>query len=344
MTRVWLAGLLLMAAASCSSQPQPQGVHTLRYATPYPPHHPFSRADQRWIDHVHAASSGALRIDSFWSGTLTSSDQSVLELRHGVADVAAIQPIYERGGTHVLRTQTGFYAGARSFDDQVSVYKCLAERFPAFGGELSGLTVLAVQGGNLPGIVTRNVRVDSLRALAGLRLRAPSELMELLKTLGADPVNMPMANVYAALARGIIDGVVAPLDALRSLHLAEVAHHFTRLSIPRGAYPARAIRNDRLQALPAQLQAIMRESGSVWEAALARELTHAEAGGLTYAAEHGIELSDLPAQDQQSFYRAYNTAARARARSHELEAVFEAAQRWVATLQTGSTRLDCSGG
>jgi TRAP-type C4-dicarboxylate transport system substrate-binding protein len=334
---------------ACSAQRQPDRVYTLRYATPYPPQHPFSRADQRWIDHVQATSHGALHIDTFWSGMLTSSDQSVLELKHGVADVAAIQPIYERGGAHVLRTQTGFYAGARSFGEQVSVYKCLAERFPAFGGELSGLTVLAVQGGNLPGIATRDARIRSLSDLTGLRLRAPSELMELLKSLGADPVNMPMGDVYASLARGVIDGVVAPLDALRSLHLAEVARNFTRMAIPRGAYPARAIRNASLERLPAPLQILVRDSSAVWEAALAHELTQAEAAGLRYATEHNIAVSDLPDSDRAAFHQAYNQAARARARSLQGgEAIFSAAQTWVAALQTpqgdriGPSSLKCN--
>jgi TRAP-type C4-dicarboxylate transport system substrate-binding protein len=237
----------------------------------------------------------------------------------------------------VLRTQTGFYAGARSFAEQVTVYKCLAQRFPEFDSELAGLSVLAVQGGNLPGIVTRDRAVRSLQDLVGLRLRAPTELMDLLKTLGADPVNMPMADVYASLARGVIDGVVAPLDALRSLHLAEVAHNFTRLAIPRGAYPARAIRNERLQALPALLQAIVRDSGASWEAALERELTQAQGAGLAYAKEHGIVLNDFPEADQQAFDRAYNTAASARADGLRAlgvdgNAIFDAAQR-----QLGST-------
>jgi TRAP-type transport system periplasmic protein len=335
-----LSSLLLLLAA-CAAAPEP-GTHTLRYATPYPPQHPFSRADQLWIDHVEAASRGALQIDAFWSGMLTSSDQSVIELRHGVADIAAIQPIYERGGTRVLRTQTGFYAGARGFSDQVAVFKCLAERFPVFGGELSGLTVLAVQGGNLPGIVTKNMRVQRLRDLSGLRLRAPSELMELLEALGADPVNMPMGDVYASLARGVIDGVVAPLDALRSLHLAEVAHDFTRLSIPRGAYPARAIRDARLHALPAHLQQLLLDSGKVWEAALANELARAQAGGQSYAREHGIRLNDFPDAEQLAFDQAYNRAAQARARALHIKdvdgpAVFEAAQRWVKQLQSDTT-------
>lgn len=321
--------LLLLALAACAAKPAPEGVFTLRYASPYPPQHPFSRADQAWIDHIQKASHGALRIDAFWSGMLTSPDQSVIELRHGVADIAAIQPIYERGGTQTLRTQTGFYAGARNFDEQVAVYKCLAQRFPEFGHELEGLTVLAVQGGNLPGIVTRDRPVRSLLDLKGLRLRAPNELMALLKTLGADPVNMPMSDVYASLARGVVDGVVAPLDALRSLHLAEVAHEFSRLTIPRGAYPARAIRNQRLQTLPAPLQSMLLASAAVWEAALARELVQAQAGGLTYAKQHGIRLSDFPAEDQLAFDRAYNTSALDRARTlHSGQAIFEAAQHW----------------
>ena len=349
MTRLW--ALLLLTAAACGAPPLPDGVYTLRYATPYPPQHPFSRADQRWIDHVQAASQGKLRIDTFWSGMLTSSDQSVLELRHGVADVAAIQPIYERGGAHVLRTQTGFYAGARDFREQVSVYKCLAERFAAFDAELPGLSVLAVQGGNLPGIATRDAPIRSLSDLAGLRLRAPSELLELLQSLGADPVTMPMSDVYASLARGVIDGVVAPLDALRSLHLAEVAHYFTRMAIPRGAYPARAIRNESLARLPAAMQRIIKESRPVWEAALARELSQAEAAGLTYAAEHQIAVSDLPAPDQAAFNKAYNKAARTRARAlQNAEAIFDAAQTWVAALRAetpqgdrnGSASLNCN--
>src|SRR6185312_1726559 len=136
-------------------------------------------------------------------------------------------------------------------------------------------------------------------------------------------------------------GVVAPLDALRSLHLAEVAHHFTSLAIPRGAYPARAIRDARLQALPAPLQTLIKDSGSIWESALARELSQAQAAGKSYASEHGISVSDFPAQDQQAFYEAYNKAARAHARELQTsgkkgvdgEAIFGAVQGWIARMQ-----------
>jgi TRAP-type transport system periplasmic protein len=327
----WLAAWGLLACAQPSAQ---RATWTLRYATSYPPQHPFSRADKTWIDHVHAASRDRLRIDPFWSGSLLSSDQTLIELRHGIADVGAITPIYARGGAHALRTQAGFYAGAATFETQIATYKCLAQRFPVLNAELAGLRVLAVQGGNPPGVVTRDRPVHALRDLAGLRLRAPSELIDVLHTLGVDPVNMPMGDVYSALAKGVIDGVIAPPDSLRALHLAEVGRYYAQLAIPRGAYPSRAISTQALERLPEDLQAIVLASGQVWEAALAKEVGAALQGGRRYALEQGMQFTDVPDTEQRAFAAAYNTAARQSARrlaerGIDGTAMFDSAQTFI---------------
>ncbi len=331
----WPAALLLIAA--CAGATPERGVHVLRYATPYSPQHPFSRADKTWIEHIEKVSNGQLRIDPFWSGSLLSSDQSLIELRHGVADAGAIQPIYAKGGAHAVRTQAGFYSGALTFEQQVSVYRCLERHYPVLRQELAGLEVLAVQGGNLPGIVTRTKPVERISDLNGLRLRAPSELMQVLRSLGADPVNMPMGDVYASLAKGVIDGVVAPPDALRALHLAEVAQHYAELAIPRGAYPSRAIRAAAFEALPAGLRQLLRDSGRVWEAALARELEQALEVGKTYAKKHGMRFNTLPSGDQQAFAKAYNRASASQAKALDAHgvngsAMFAGAQLWIEAM------------
>ena len=38
----------------------------------------------------------------------------MIELRHGVADIGLITPIYVKGGAHLIRIQSGFYSGADS--------------------------------------------------------------------------------------------------------------------------------------------------------------------------------------------------------------------------------------
>lgn len=311
----WLVLLPLLLVGGCTVRDPNPGGFELTYATPYPPTHPFSRADQRWIDFVEERSEGRLRIRPFWGGTLLSADQSVIEIRHGVADVGLITPIYMRGGMHASRAQAGFYGGVQTMEDQVAVLKCAAREFPVFSAELKGLRVLALQGGNFPGVLTRSRPVRTLDDLRGLRLRTQSETIDVLRRLGADPVDMPMGEVYSALAKGVIDGVVAPADTLRALHLAEVGSYFTELRISRGSYPARAMSLRSWERLPPDLQSILVESQVVWERALMDEVERGQRVGYEFGRERGIELIPISAEDQQRFDAISRQSALDRARS-----------------------------
>jgi TRAP-type C4-dicarboxylate transport system substrate-binding protein len=113
-----------MLLAGCARPPEP-GVTELVYATPYSPGHPFSRADQRWMRFVEERSGGSLRIRPSWSGALLSSEHSLVELRHGVADIGLITPIYVKGGAHLIRMQSGFYSGVTTIEQQVALYHWL---------------------------------------------------------------------------------------------------------------------------------------------------------------------------------------------------------------------------
>jgi TRAP-type C4-dicarboxylate transport system substrate-binding protein len=306
--RSWLAAVLLIAGCTSGtddSDVSDSAVTELLYATPYSPTHPFSRADQRWIDFVETQSNGRLRIRPSWSGALLSSEHSMLELRHGVVDIGLITPIYVKGGVHLIRTQSGFYSGVHGIEEQVALYHCLAGHYPQFERELEGLKILAVQGGSLPGLVTRGRAVTSLDDLDGLRIRVPSELLNVMRELGADPVNMPMGDVYSALAKGIIDGVVAPTDTFRALHLAEVADYYTPLAVPRGAYPARAIGAERWLELSAAERDVLEASIPIWEAALADENRRALDEGWLYALEQGVVELAISAEDQARFDTLY---------------------------------------
>lgn len=301
--------VVALLLAGCSSGTHDSAVTELVYATPYSPTHPFSRADRRWIDFVEAASGGTLRIRPSWSGALLSSEHSMIELRHGVVDIGLITPIYVKGGAHLIRMQSGFYSGVQSIEQQVALYRCLADGHPQFARELEGLEILAVQGGSLPGIVTRERPVQSLADLEGLRIRVPGELLSVMRDLGADPVNMPMGEVYSALAKGIIDGVVAPTDTFRALHLAEVAKYYTPLAVPRGAYPARAIGAERWRQLTAAEREVLEAAIPVWEAALAEENRRALEEGWQYALAEGVIELTISAEDQARFDELYSFEA-----------------------------------
>jgi TRAP-type transport system periplasmic protein len=341
--------VLSATATACGAgHPEIQGEatrHQLRYATSYSPGHPFSRADITWIRHVEGTSGGRLRIQPHWSGSLLSADHGMIEIRHGVSDIGLITPIYSRGGTHALRAQSGFYGGVTSIADQVAIYKCLAQEFSVFDDELRGLRVLAVQGGSLPAIVTRGRAVQRLDDLQGLRLRAPVELMGVLKRLGADPVNMPMADVYSALSKGVIDGVVAPGDTLRSLHFAEVARYYNQIAISRGAYPARAISERAWRRLPMDLQRVLAESQDVWEAALNEEVTRGLEAGEQHGREMGVTFVPFDPEEQRRFDEIYDELALANAAGLarfgvDGRPIFQRAQDLIARTRAGG-RAEC---
>jgi TRAP-type transport system periplasmic protein len=336
-----LCALLAAAAlAGCGVQAAPPGVTVIRYASPYPPNHPFSRADIAWMKYVEQRSGGKLKIQPYWGGALVSSDETTLELEHGVADMALVTPIYERAGMTAIKVQAGFYAGATTPAEQVAVYRCLEREFPVLDDEMAGVKVLAVQGGNLPNLLTRRQPVTSLDQLRGLRIRTPSEIAPLLKSLGADPVTMPMGEVYSALSKGVIDGVIAPADTLKSLHFNEVAPYLNEWVVPRGAYPARAMSDRTWDRLPKDLQTLLGDAETYWEQQLDGSVERAEQAGITlghHAHEHFIPITP-GAEDHLTAL--YNTASlrNAKVRSEsgiDYVKMFQAAQAAVANLRSG---------
>ncbi len=306
--------LLLILLAACEKS-MPEDVTELVYASPYPPSQTFSQADQAWMKFVEQRSGGTLRIKPVWAGTLLSADHSMEELRHGLADIGLITPIYTKGGTHLIRLQAGFYSGTTTMEGQLALYRCMEASSEQFAREMTGLKGLAIQGGSLPGLITRDRPVRTLEDLRGMRVRAPTELLSVLKVLGADPVNMPMGEVYSALAKGVIDGVISSEETFSSMHFSEVTRYFTDITIPRGAYIARAISMKSWSALSPEHQQVITESIPVWEAALESQVDKSMEKGLVVADETGIEFFTLPATDQARFDSIYNEQARQNAES-----------------------------
>jgi TRAP-type C4-dicarboxylate transport system substrate-binding protein len=304
--RTLFALLLPLLLWGCD-KPDPN-VRVLTYASPYQASHTFSRADSVWMKWIEQQTGGRIRIKPYWGGHLLSSNENMTEVRHGVADIGLITPMYARSA-HVQRIQQSFYSGIGDIGDQMAVYHCLAAEFPAMNGEAKGLHILAVQGGNYPGILTRDRPIRTLADLKGLRLRAQADTADVLRALGADPVNMSMAEVYPAMAKGVIDGVVAPADALRAVHLADVGRYFSTIKVPRGAYPGRAMSQRLWDSLSPADHDIFTRGQKVWEDAMIRELDAALVSGHAYAREAGIQEIALAAGEQQRFDQLYHANA-----------------------------------
>ena len=74
--------------------------------------HPYSIADQHWIDKIAKETNGRVKIKPYWNGTLISSRESMREIAKGVADIGFVTPIYEKSGVDLTKATIDFYAGS----------------------------------------------------------------------------------------------------------------------------------------------------------------------------------------------------------------------------------------
>ena len=58
--------------------------------------------------------------------------------------------------------------------------------------------------------------------LKGMKIRGTGTSIKVVEALGATPVAMPQPETYDALQKGVVDGLVSPIETLKGWKFAEV--------------------------------------------------------------------------------------------------------------------------
>lgn len=104
----------------------------------------------------------------------------------------------------------------------------LFEEFDEFDDEYANTKPLWLYTTDPGQLFTVEKQVKSLEDLKGMKIRSPSaETSEWLESLGATPVSMPMNENFEALERGVVDGTIAPWEAVMTWGLDEVIDYAT---------------------------------------------------------------------------------------------------------------------
>lgn len=132
-------------------------------------------------------------------------------------------------------------------------------------------------------IATATAPLESLDALAGLKIRAAGSAFELaLRTLDAVPVRMAAPEVRESMVRGTIDGSVSPAVSLKPYDMLTVVRHMTQGASFGGFVGAYAMNREAFDALdPAQQEALLKAGEETME----RFCAYADASEAAAAAE-----------------------------------------------------------
>jgi TRAP-type C4-dicarboxylate transport system substrate-binding protein len=145
--------------------------------------------------------------------------------------------------------------------------------------------------------------------MKGLRIKGGPEHIDSFKQLGVEPDMTPMAEIYIALQKGMVDGTICPYEALKTMRLAEVAKFLTLIPSARGAYPSKAFNLDSWNKLPPDIQKIFEDNGDWHGLQIAEEFMKEDEEGLAFAKEQGVEFITPPQAEVDRWVEMMNAGA-----------------------------------
>ncbi len=276
MRRVVLA-LALIVAAGLGSKAW-AGVMRLSYANFFPPTHVQSRLAEAWCREVERLSGGRIKIDYFPGQSLVRAAQSYEAVASGICEIAMGCFAYTRGRFPVMEV-VDLPLGYRNALEATKVANILMRELKP--RELRDVKILYLHAHG-PGMIhTRTRAVQRLEDLKGLKLRAHGTSALVAKALGAAVVSMPMPQVYQALARGVADGALYPLEANLGWRLMEVVRYVT-LETSTGYTTCFFVAMNRRvwEGLPAKLRHKIEALDRRWAIKSARAWDEADTAGL----------------------------------------------------------------
>jgi TRAP-type transport system periplasmic protein len=217
-----LAVLVFVVATHSLGSAAP--VIKLKSANYLPTTHPMSLLGQKFCEEIKKRTNGQVEITYYPGGTLLTPIKMYQGVVQGIADMGLSHIAYTRGRFPVTETfdlPLGFpsgYVAAQVSNDFYNKFK---------PKEWDNVHVLyfATSGPLILQTVAKPVR--TLEELKGLKIRATGQMGDIVKGLGAVPMPLEMPDVYEALRRGVLDGIMVDLSTLKAWKFADVVKYVT---------------------------------------------------------------------------------------------------------------------
>ncbi len=245
----------------------------LKAANYLPTTHKMSLLTDRFCQEIKKRTNGRVEITYYPGGTVLSPVKMFNGITAGIADIGVSHIQYTRGRfpmTEVFDLPLGFPSGWVASHTSNDFY----EKFKPAEWDAVHVFYINTSGPLVVQTVKKPVR--TLEDLKGLKIRGAGQATDMLKALGAIPVPLEMPDVYEALRRQVLDGIMVDLSTLKYWKFAEVVNNVTSTSqLGTGITFYCVMNKDKWNALPADIQKIFNEVSAEaleWQARLWNEM------------------------------------------------------------------------
>jgi len=249
---------------------------------------------QEWAAEVEKRTNGAVKITVFPGGTLTPADKCYDGVVKGLSDLGQSCPAYTRG-RFSLSEVTDLPLGMTSGLQATKLINAYLKKFQP--KEFDDVKIMYLHGHG-PGILHTKKPVSNLEELKGMKIRCTGLATKIVTALGATPVSMPMGETYDALSKGVVDGSVAPSEALKTWKWGEVVKS-TTLNYGSSYSTAFfvAMNKDKWNSLPKDVQTTIEKVNEEWIEKTGKMWDEIEKAGLEFAQKLGSKIITLSKEE-----------------------------------------------
>ncbi len=164
-------------------------------------------------------------------------------------------------------------------------------------------THIMLMWGNGPAFLLTTKPVNTLQDLKSMKIRGTGECGQVLKGLGGTPQALPMGEMYDALSKGVLDGILVDPSVLSSYKLGDVVKYITDCSQVVGNCMTFfvSMNLNTWNSLPPDIQDIINKACAEYVEKTAVVINDEDIEGLNYAAKAGAKTITLSATDAASW-------------------------------------------
>ena len=137
-----------------------------------------------------------------------------------------------------------------------------------------------------------------------MKIRTAGPMSNIMLILGGAPVGMPMGEAYDALSKGVIEGILSPMEALEGFKLAEVVKYTTECyGIGYTGIHFTTMNKDKWNALPPDIQKIIKDVNEEWIKKTGVMWDEVDQRGKEFALKLGIQMIPLSKAEEEGWIK-----------------------------------------
>lgn len=289
------AGLAALCLTACKPA-EPKETIKLSYSVFFPPTHVQCIAATNWAHEIQQRTGGRVQITVYPAGSLTKADQCYEGVIKGISDLGMSCFAYTRGRFPLLEgldLPLGYPDGATA----TRLANTIIQKYqPA---ELNDVKMLYVHAHG-PGILASKKPVHSLDELKGMKVRATGLSAKIVEALGATPVAMSQPETYEALAKGVVEATLCPIETLKGWKQGETIEYVVDATAIGYTTAMFVVMNkNKWAALPADVQQVFTEVSQEWIAKHGAAWDEADQAGREFVTDLKRQFIHLPEAEQQ---------------------------------------------